>query len=185
MSNLTLRLPDSLHQVVREMAEQEGVSINQFIACAASEKVSALRTLDDLRQRAQRANLKDFDRILDLVRDAVSDHGDEQLPKPRSVALPNNQGLKITWRKRPLALPSLSSERTLAPRSRLHSFHQRMVRPPHGSFKHTASRSFRTSRYFPANAGAFQVFVLSGEMRLSSVNSLGLRRMRATSPLSP
>jgi predicted HicB family RNase H-like nuclease len=34
MSSLSLRLPDSLHQKLRELAEREDVSINQFIATA-------------------------------------------------------------------------------------------------------------------------------------------------------
>jgi len=41
MSSLSLRLPDSLHKMIRELAERENVSINQFIAMAAAEKTPA------------------------------------------------------------------------------------------------------------------------------------------------
>ena len=41
MSALNLRLPDSIHRHIREIAKREGVSINQFISTAVSEKVSA------------------------------------------------------------------------------------------------------------------------------------------------
>ena len=41
MSTLSLRLPDSLHEKVRELAAQDGISINQFIATAMAEKMSA------------------------------------------------------------------------------------------------------------------------------------------------
>lgn len=77
MSTLSLRLPESLHTAVRELAEKDGVSINQFIACAVSEKVATLRTVDYLRERAAKGNLADFDRILALVPDRAPDPGDE------------------------------------------------------------------------------------------------------------
>ena len=37
MSTLSLRLPESLHRRVKEMASQEGISINQFISTAVAE----------------------------------------------------------------------------------------------------------------------------------------------------
>lgn len=45
MSSLSLRLPDSLHDKIRELAERENISINQFIAMAVAEKTAALLTL--------------------------------------------------------------------------------------------------------------------------------------------
>lgn len=44
MSTLSLRLPDSLHNRVRELAQQDGISINQFISTAVAEKLAALMT---------------------------------------------------------------------------------------------------------------------------------------------
>lgn len=44
MNTLSLRLPDSLHRQVRLLARREGISINQLIASAAAEKVTALMT---------------------------------------------------------------------------------------------------------------------------------------------
>ena len=41
MSALSLRLPNSIHRHIKEIAIQEGVSINQFISTAVSEKISA------------------------------------------------------------------------------------------------------------------------------------------------
>ena len=52
MSALNLRLPDSIHRHIREIAEREGVSINSFITTAVSEKISALMTQDYLSERA-------------------------------------------------------------------------------------------------------------------------------------
>ena len=42
MSSLSLRLPESLHEKIRELAERDNISINQFIATAVAEKAAAL-----------------------------------------------------------------------------------------------------------------------------------------------
>jgi hypothetical protein len=59
MSTLSLRLPESLHKHVKELASREGVSINQFIATAGAEKMSALMAEDYLRERAAREPRQD------------------------------------------------------------------------------------------------------------------------------
>lgn len=71
MSILSLRLPDSIHRHIKELARKEGVSINQFIVSAVSEKVSAIATGDYLQERAQRADKSAFQAILTKV----SKHG--------------------------------------------------------------------------------------------------------------
>ncbi len=77
MSALSLRLPDSIHRHIKEIAQKEGVSINQFISSAVSEKISALLTEDYLKSRAKRARKKDFKNILDKVPDRKPLPGDE------------------------------------------------------------------------------------------------------------
>ncbi len=67
MSALSLRLPDSVHRHIKELAQKEGVSINQFIASAVAEKVSAIATEEYLLSRAQRADKKAFAAILNQV----------------------------------------------------------------------------------------------------------------------
>jgi predicted transcriptional regulator len=42
MSALTVRLPDSLHEKVRNLADAEGISMNQFVMLAVSEKITRL-----------------------------------------------------------------------------------------------------------------------------------------------
>lgn len=83
MSSLSLRLPDSLHQKIRELAEQDDVSINQFIATAAAEKAAALLTVKYLEERAGRADGRVFDRVLARVPDADPMNGDELSTEPR------------------------------------------------------------------------------------------------------
>ncbi|HLA48305.1 MAG: CopG family transcriptional regulator [Nitrospinae bacterium RIFCSPLOWO2_12_39_16] len=67
MSALSLRLPESIHRHIREIAKKEGVSINQLISSAVSEKISALMTEDYLKTRAKRAKKEDFRKILAKV----------------------------------------------------------------------------------------------------------------------
>jgi len=77
MGALSLRLPESIHRHIREIAKKEGVSINQFISSAVSEKISALMTEDYLEKRAQRAKKSDFRKILAKVPNRTPILGDE------------------------------------------------------------------------------------------------------------
>ncbi|HXX36087.1 MAG TPA: toxin-antitoxin system HicB family antitoxin [Thermodesulfobacteriota bacterium] len=77
MSALSLRLPESIHRHIREIAKKEGVSINQFISSAVSEKISAWMTEDYLEKRARRAKKGDFKKILSKVPSRAPLGGDE------------------------------------------------------------------------------------------------------------
>jgi predicted transcriptional regulator len=81
MGSLSLRLPESLHQKLRELAKRDDVSINQFIATAVAEKAAALLTVDYLEGRGQRATTRLVDRVLSRVPDVPPIAGDE-LPPP-------------------------------------------------------------------------------------------------------
>lgn len=67
MSTISLRLPESLHERVRELAKKDDVSINQFITTALAEKMSALLTAEYLAQRAKRGSRRKFQRVLAKV----------------------------------------------------------------------------------------------------------------------
>ena len=67
MGTLTLRLPESTHLKIKELAKHEGISINQFLASAASEKLAALLTKDYLEKEAKKGNRKDFEKIMKAV----------------------------------------------------------------------------------------------------------------------
>jgi uncharacterized protein (DUF1778 family) len=67
MSALSLRLPLSIHRHIKEIAQKEGVSINQFISSAVSEKISAILTEEYLEARAKRADRQAFRKILNKV----------------------------------------------------------------------------------------------------------------------
>lgn len=80
MSTISLRLPDSLHNRVRELAEKESISINQLITLALSEKISALMTEEYLSKRAKRGDRKKFERAMLKV----ADIGPEERDRTRS-----------------------------------------------------------------------------------------------------
>jgi hypothetical protein len=76
MNTLSVRLPESLHKKIKEIAKEEGVSINQFISSAAAEKVSAIMTVDYLKKEAKSGKRKDFDAVLKKVPDVVPEPDD-------------------------------------------------------------------------------------------------------------
>jgi hypothetical protein len=90
MSTLSLRLPESLHKRLAELAQREGISINQLIATAVAEKMSALDTEDLLKDRAGRGSRARFLAALAKVRDVEALPGDElgrATPKKRGHAV--------------------------------------------------------------------------------------------------
>ncbi|WP_295429847.1 toxin-antitoxin system HicB family antitoxin [uncultured Thiodictyon sp.] len=84
MTSLTIRIPESLHKNIRDLARKEGISVNQFIANAAGEKMAWLLSLDYLRQEAAAGRRDEFERFLAAVPDCEAEAGDElgsSLPK--------------------------------------------------------------------------------------------------------
>jgi predicted transcriptional regulator len=75
MTALTIRLPNSLHAKIRELAARDDISVNQFIASAAGEKLASILTVDYLREEAAKGRRDDFDRFLRAVPD-VPDEAD-------------------------------------------------------------------------------------------------------------
>jgi len=69
MSALSLRLPKSLHEQLRELAHEEGISVNQFVMLAVAEKVAAISTIEYLEKRAKRGSREKFLEILSKVPD--------------------------------------------------------------------------------------------------------------------
>lgn len=72
-----LRLPASVMRLARETAEREGVSLNQFIASAVAEKLSAMRAIDFFQERAAGADRAAFAALLDRTGRFPPREGDE------------------------------------------------------------------------------------------------------------
>ena len=77
MSAISIRLPDSLHRMAKDIARQDQVSMNQFIASAVAEKVSALATEQYLNERAARGSAAKFRAALAQVPDATPEDFDQ------------------------------------------------------------------------------------------------------------
>jgi hypothetical protein len=69
MSTLSIRLPNSIHAHTKKVAREEGISINQFVASAVGEKLSALDTERYLGERANRGKKVNIKRLLAKVPD--------------------------------------------------------------------------------------------------------------------
>ena len=77
MTTLNLTLPNSIRRHLQEMADLEGVAIDQFVTTAVAEKISALTTETYLRARVGRADPDAFRTILDKVPPRAPLEGDE------------------------------------------------------------------------------------------------------------
>ena len=66
MGAFTVRLPNSLHHKIEELAKAEGLSVNQFMVTAA-EKMAALLSEDYLAQEAKQGKRADFEKVLKAV----------------------------------------------------------------------------------------------------------------------
>jgi hypothetical protein len=88
-----LRLPESLHRRLGDVAEREGVSINQLISAAVAEKMSALLTQAYLEARAKQGSRAKFAAALAKVPDVE--------PEPRDRRSDRAAGGRRRTRRRP------------------------------------------------------------------------------------
>lgn len=79
MSTLSLRLPDSVHEQIKQLAKKDGISINQFAASAIAEKMAAYLTEEYLKKRAASGDEREFLAAMEKV-PTVAPDTDDQLP---------------------------------------------------------------------------------------------------------
>ncbi|NIP39279.1 MAG: toxin-antitoxin system HicB family antitoxin [Candidatus Dadabacteria bacterium] len=77
MSTISVRLPDSVHKKLKELAKLDNVSLNQFINSALSEKIAAFITSSYLEERAKKASRKKYKKVLSKVSKKTPRLGDE------------------------------------------------------------------------------------------------------------
>lgn len=82
MQTYALRLPRSIKNAVERSSREEHTSINQFVATAVAEKISALETARYFADRKARADFKAFDAILKRKGGQPPRDGDE-LTRPK------------------------------------------------------------------------------------------------------
>lgn len=77
-STYPLKLPASIKRAAERLAEEDGVSLNQWISVAVAQKVSAVETAADFfRRRAGTAKAEDLNAFLDRAPDVPPIPGDE------------------------------------------------------------------------------------------------------------
>jgi hypothetical protein len=94
-------LPDSLHERVRDLAAREGISINQLIASALAEKMSAIMTVEYLEARASRGTREKYLAALSGVPDVAPEAGDRlAMATPNKRIQRSRAGSRATKSKR-------------------------------------------------------------------------------------
>jgi hypothetical protein len=67
MSAISLRLPNSIHSRVKNLAKYDGVSVNQFITVALTEKLSVMNAEEYFEEKAKRGSRVKYDLVLSKV----------------------------------------------------------------------------------------------------------------------
>lgn len=67
MSTVTVQIPDYLKRHIDGLVVREGVTLDQFVASAVSEKIAAIEALDYLGERAARADDGAFQRAISKI----------------------------------------------------------------------------------------------------------------------
>jgi len=80
MTTLNVELPNSLHKNLKELAERDGISIDQFVASAVAEKMTSLMTEEYLEERARRGSRSQYEAALAQVPD-VEPEAYDRLPE--------------------------------------------------------------------------------------------------------
>ncbi len=80
MSAISLRLPNSLHRKLGDLARREGVSINQLVNSAVAEKMATLMTVEYLKERSKRGSRKKFEAALAKIPN-IEPESFDRLPK--------------------------------------------------------------------------------------------------------
>ena len=80
MSAITIQIPDYLRRHVERLAAADGISVDQFFATAASEKLSVIEAFDYIGSRASRANDATFLEALSHIPDSPVTDSWDKLP---------------------------------------------------------------------------------------------------------
>ena len=86
-----LRLPRSLKKAVEQQSKEDRTSINQFVATAVAEKLSALQTAEFFADRKSRADFMAFDKILKRRGGTLPRAGDE-MPRSKTKSIRQGRG---------------------------------------------------------------------------------------------
>lgn len=93
-----LRLPRSLKKAVERQSKEDKISINQFVATAVAEKLSASQTPEFFADRKARADFKTFDKLMKRRGGRPPRAGDEMLGSKTKAARHNRDNPKLSTR---------------------------------------------------------------------------------------
>ena len=77
MRSVTIELPESLAERIEHLSKKEGVSLSEFLASAANEKVGAIAQMEWLKAEAKLGKREDFEKYLSSIPKAPPLPGDE------------------------------------------------------------------------------------------------------------
>ncbi|HLP47312.1 MAG TPA: toxin-antitoxin system HicB family antitoxin [Candidatus Kapabacteria bacterium] len=76
METISIKVPESIHKSLKELAAKDRVSINQFVTTAITEKISSFMTKKYLEDRGKRGSKKKFMAALAKVADIEAENFD-------------------------------------------------------------------------------------------------------------
>ncbi len=69
MKAIQVRLPDHIHEKLKELAKEEGISLNNFIVSSISNEVIRQETRDFFKKAAANFDLQEFAKVLGTIPD--------------------------------------------------------------------------------------------------------------------
>ena len=87
MSRLTLRLPETLHKQLSNLAEGEGISLNQYIVYALTRQVSSAYTVKTISKENIEKQQENFNKLLTQLKE-VDAEDIEKVLSQREVVNP-------------------------------------------------------------------------------------------------
>ncbi len=79
MSAVTVKLPNSLHKKLEELAAKEGFSLEQFLASAAAEKLAAMLQTKFFEREAELGTREAFEKVLSAVPNGEPENQDDKI----------------------------------------------------------------------------------------------------------
>jgi len=77
MSNLNVKIPDSLYKQIEALAAKENMSVEQLVAIALSAQVSAWINKEYIEEKAKRGSWDKFHQVLNKVSDVEPEDYDK------------------------------------------------------------------------------------------------------------
>ena len=91
MGRLTVRLPDTLHHQLTNLAGSEGVSLNQYIVYALTRQTTLAYTVQEVPKAKMEEDRASFEKLLKGLGSQVTEEKVEQILAERDVVEPDSE----------------------------------------------------------------------------------------------